>query len=99
MISLKLYIVNHSPRSQQRLEQLRQLLDGGLKPGYTLAVIDVLEDPDAALFDDVLVTPTLIKLSPEPATRVVGDLTDWDNIRSALGLEPHAEARGPGAGK
>jgi len=39
------------------------------------------------LADGVIVTPTLIKLSPLPAMQVVGNLNDKKQVLFALGLE------------
>ena len=43
--------------------------------------------PDA-LADRVVVTPTLIKVSPPPQARLIGDLSDAVNLLTALGGVP-----------
>ncbi|MDP8999570.1 MAG: circadian clock KaiB family protein [Myxococcota bacterium] len=40
-----------------------------------------------ALADGIVVTPTLRKLSPLPVQRVVGSLSDTDQVLLALGSE------------
>ena len=43
-------------------------------------------EPLCALVEGILVTPTLVRLSP-PVGRVVGELSDRAIVRRALGLE------------
>ena len=62
-----------------------------LKDGHRLEVVDVIEDPRRAMADGVLVTPSLIKLSPGPAAQVVGNLSDRKRLLLALGLKPNDE--------
>jgi hypothetical protein len=46
----------------------------------------VLEYPQRALADGILVTPSLAKLSPRPATKIVGNLSDKSSVMHALGI-------------
>jgi circadian clock protein KaiB len=43
---------------------------------YELTIIDVLQQPDIAEQAGIMATPTLIKSTPLPPRRVVGDLSD-----------------------
>jgi circadian clock protein KaiB len=43
--------------------------------------------PKRALADGILMTPTLMKLSPLPARRVVGTLSQTEPVLQALGLK------------
>jgi circadian clock protein KaiB len=53
-----------------------------------LAVIDVLEQPQAAEEEKILATPTLVKELPPPARRVIGDLSDTEKVFLGLDLVP-----------
>ena len=90
MVSLKLYIVNHSERSREKVETLRANLAVSLLGNYELKVLDIMEHPEAAQQDNVLATPTLIKLSPQPVRRIVGDLSDKALVLQGLGIESQA---------
>jgi circadian clock protein KaiB len=46
----------------------------------------VLEYPLRALADGIVVTPSLSKLSPSPATSIVGNLSDRATVLHALGI-------------
>jgi circadian clock protein KaiB len=51
---------------------------------FGLEIIDVFTDPRRALTDGVLVTPTLIGISPKGRTTIMGDLTDSEPLRRLL---------------
>ncbi len=86
MYELKLYITGHSPASRDLTEELKTTLDVNIGGKYSLQVLDVSENAEAARADKVLATPTLIKTSPEPALRVVGNLGKSELVLAALGL-------------
>lgn len=86
MVSLKLYVVNQSDHTRQKVEKLRADLTGSLGENFELLVLNIMDHLKAALEDDVMVTPTLIKASPLPARRIVGDLSDNLRILEGLGL-------------
>jgi circadian clock protein KaiB len=89
---LKLYITGQTPRSAQAIAHLQRICADWLNGQCEITVIDVLERPDLAEQDKVLATPTLIKASPQPARRVIGDLSDIERVMWGLGLDvvPHA---------
>ena len=86
---LKLYVTGTSPRAELAIANLRRICEEDLKGEYSLDIIDVLEQPDAAETDRILATPTLIKQLPPPLRRVIGDLSDKDKV--LLGLEVRTE--------
>ena len=85
-VKLYLYMSGETPPSVASAYNLRVLLDKELKDQYSLEVIDVLDNPQRADEDNILATPTLVKASPLPERRVVGDLSDKEKILTALGL-------------
>ncbi len=85
--AFKLYITGNTPRSERAVNNLRRLCDERLGNGYTLEVIDVLEQPDVAETERVLATPTLVKETPPPTQRITGDLGDSGRLALLLALE------------
>ncbi len=85
---MKLYVTGASPRTERAISNLRHICDSELAGRYTLAIVDVLEDPEAAERDRVLATPTLIKELPLPLRRVIGDLSDRAKVLLALEVRP-----------
>ena len=49
-------------------------------------MVDVLKDPLRALADAILVTPTVVKVSPAPELQIIGNLSAEDEVLRALGL-------------
>jgi circadian clock protein KaiB len=83
---LRLYIAGNTPRSESTIELLHRNLDKSLGGNYELTVHDVLEEPQLAEDEKILATPTLVKISPQPARRVIGDLAAMRIIFKYLDL-------------
>ena len=86
VIVLRLYIANNAPNSVQAVANLEAICREHLKDAFKLEIVDVLEYPQRALADGVLVTPSLAKVSPSPVTRVIGNLSDKASVLRALGI-------------
>jgi len=83
---LKLYITGRTHSSQLAMENLRRLMEQQVPGAYEITIVDVLESPQEAEADKVLATPTLIKESPPPTRRILGDLSDTHKVLLGLGL-------------
>ena len=53
---------------------------------YSLDVVDVVKNPQSAVDQGILFTPTLMKMVPEPKKRVVGNFLDKTKTIEALKL-------------
>ena len=85
---LRLYVAGKAPQSTRAQANLCEAL-GGCRPGsYELEIIDVLKEPRRALDDGVIVTPTLLKLSPTTA-QMIGSLRDRAQLIEVLGLDDY----------
>jgi circadian clock protein KaiB len=84
---MRLFTAGQGPNSVQAIVNLRTICREYLDHNYTLEIIDTLEDPLRALADGVLITPTLIKMSPKPVTKVVGNLSEKSAVLLALGIK------------
>jgi circadian clock protein KaiB len=81
---LRLFITGYSLFSQKAINNLEQMCQTELSGNYEIEVIDVLENPELAEEEKIFATPTLIKLSPEPTERLIGDLSQKDVLRSVV---------------
>jgi circadian clock protein KaiB len=86
VVTMCLYIANNAPNSVQAVANLEAICKEHLKDSFKLEIIDVLEFPLRALADGILVTPSLAKLSPTPAAKIIGNLSDKSKVLLALGL-------------
>ena len=87
MMVIRLYVVGGAPNSVQALVNLERICQQHLQGNYQLEIVDVFEQPLRALADGVIVTPSLIKLSPLPAAQIVGSLSERSKVLLALGLQ------------
>lgn len=83
-LRLRLYVAGHAPNSVQAIANLRAICDEHFASGHELEIVDLLDQPQRALADSIIVTPTLLKLSPLPKQRVIGSLDDASQVLQAL---------------
>lgn len=83
---LRLFVAGEEPNSKQAKESLKRLCEIYLKDGYRIEIVDVLGDFQSALENNVLVTPTLILVSPPPKATIFGNLRDTEKVLAALRL-------------
>jgi circadian clock protein KaiB len=86
-MSVVLYIAGDSPNSATARANLRAVITRHPERQVNLKIVDVLKDPERALRDRVLVTPTMIKATPPPERRVVGNLSNEAALLAALGVQ------------
>ena len=87
MPRLRLYITGETPTSQALITRLEHALSEEYPEGYELEVRNIFDDPEAAIDDEVIVTPTLLRLLPEPVRRLIGDLSDEERVLAGLKVE------------
>ena len=90
MFKFRLYVAGDAPNSAQARANLDALCRSYLGDWHEIETVDVLRDPKRALDDRILMTPTLVKLSPSPVRRIVGTLSQSQPVLEALGLEDSA---------
>ena len=85
---LRLFVTGSTPRSTRAIANMRKICEENLNGRYDLEVIDVYENPEATRELQVIATPTLIKILPEPLRRIIGDLSDKEKVLAGLNLMP-----------
>ena len=83
---LRLFVTGSSPVSVRAITNLKSILDSHLKDNYDLEIIDVHQQPKMVTNEDVTAVPMLIKKSPFPVKRLVGDMSETDKVLKGLGL-------------
>ena len=83
-LKLRLYIAGHAANSVHALANLQGLCNEHFPSAHDLEVVDVLDHPQRAMADGVIVTPTLLKLRPAPVQRIVGVLGDASQLLRIL---------------
>ena len=92
-LRLRLYVNGSSAHTAAVEHNLRSLCDDAALE-YDLEVREVTDHAQEAEDDRVLLTPTLIRLSPAPSLRVAGDLSDARAALDGLGLRFWQRSRG-----
>ena len=85
-VVLKLYVTGRTPRSDRAIDVLRRISDEELEGALELTVVDVVESPQLAEDEKILATPMVVRELPPPIRRIVGDLTDLNEVLVGLDL-------------
>jgi len=83
-LSLTLFVTGRSIRTNNAIENLNAVLERVEPHDYELNIIDVLENPEAAEEQYIFATPTLVKYDPQPARKIIGDLSDTELLLKNL---------------
>lgn len=82
-----LYTTGATPRSARAVQNMVHFCKKYLPGHYRLKVVDLYERPEQASAAQIVAAPTLVKLRPTPVRRIIGDMSDEDRIRRALGVD------------
>jgi circadian clock protein KaiB len=85
---LRLYVAGSTPQSSRAITNLTRICETHLTSRYVLTVVDLYAQQDRAREDQIVVAPTLVRLSPLPIRRMVGDLSNTERVLAALDLVP-----------
>ncbi len=92
---MRLYIVGSTLNSTQAIVNIRKICEEHLGGKYDLEIIDITQHPALAAGAQILAAPTLIRLSPLPERRFIGDMSRTDCILHGLDIRS-APANPPG---
>jgi circadian clock protein KaiB len=82
----RLYFAGGAPNSVRALANLYAICRKYFPESHRIELIDVLKEPMRALADAILVTPTVVRLSPAPELQIIGNLSEEEEVLRALGL-------------
>jgi circadian clock protein KaiB len=85
---LRLYVTGRSPKCLRAAENLRLVCEQYLRGRYHIDVVDLLENPRLAAYEQILAVPTVVRQLPLPIRKVVGDLSDTGRLLAGLQLPP-----------
>ena len=83
---LRLYVAGSTAQSSRAIRNLKAICETNLPGRYALTVVDLYAHPERAREDQIVVAPTLVRQSPLPVRRVVGDMSNVDRVLSLLDL-------------
>ena len=88
----RLYVRSASPASSRAVVNARHFLDAHLPGRHRLTVLEISQHIEWARADQIVALPTLIRLSPAPLRRFVGDMSDTERLRRFLGVNANTAA-------
>jgi circadian clock protein KaiB len=84
---LRLFVSGMTPRSQRAIDNLRNICERYLAGRHRIEVVDLYQSPGLARDEQIIATPTLVKVRPSPQRRVVGDLSQVDKVLRGLEIK------------
>jgi circadian clock protein KaiB len=85
---LRLFVTGTTPRSARAIRNIRAVCEDHLPDRYDLEVIDIYQHPEYVRAEQIIVTPTLVKQSPLPVRKLIGDLSDTARVLAGLDIIP-----------
>jgi circadian clock protein KaiB len=86
VFSFRLYVAGDGQNSMKAIANLTALCNDRLKGRHRIEIVDVFGEPSRALADGIVMTPTLVRVEPSPARRVIGTLEQTEGVALALGV-------------
>lgn len=87
VVRFRLYIAGDAPHSQRATANLYSFCEAHFPERYDIEIIDLYVEPERALADMILLTPTLAIVAPPPLRSIVGDLGETSVLLHALAAE------------
>jgi circadian clock protein KaiB len=84
--ALRLFVAGASPNSVRAIANIRAICAQHLEGRHTLEIIDVRKNVSVAQREQIIALPLLIKDTPLPARRLIGDMSDTPRVLRGLGL-------------
>lgn len=83
---LVLFVARNSSASAMAIVQLKRIAAEYLPANSLVEVIDLFEESDRADQEQILAIPTLVRKTPKPVRRVIGDLSDIGRVLTSIGF-------------
>src|ERR1700754_1832710 len=81
---LRLYVTDATPKSARAIVNARRILEEHLPGKYSLEILSIAEHVAQATEDQIICAPTLLRLAPPPARRIIGDMSDVARVLKGL---------------
>ena len=81
---LRLYVTDATPKSARAIVNARRILEEHLHGKYSLEILNIAEHVAQATADQIICAPTLLRLAPPPARRIIGDMSDVARVLKGL---------------
>ncbi|KAA0993450.1 circadian clock KaiB family protein [Dyadobacter aurulentus] len=83
---LRLFITGASANSVRAVINLKEICERYIRDQYTLEIVDVHQQRSIAEKEQLIALPLLVKISPLPERRLIGDMSDTAKVLKGLGI-------------
>jgi circadian clock protein KaiB len=83
---LQLYVTGATPNSSRAIANIKDICEMHLKGKYELEIIDVYQQPLTAQHEQIVALPLLVKKSPLPERKLIGDMSDTEKVLKGLNI-------------
>jgi circadian clock protein KaiB len=83
---LRLFVTGATPNSTRAIANLKNVCETYLSGKYELEIVDVYQQPLIAENEQIIALPMLVKQTPFPQRRLIGDMSDTDKVLRGLNL-------------
>jgi circadian clock protein KaiB len=83
---LILFVTGMSVGSIKAIANIKEICDKYLPGRYALEIIDIHKYPESMYENDIIASPTLIKRSPGPMKKLLGDLSNRSRVLNVLSI-------------
>ncbi len=87
----RLYVTAASPISARAIVNGRRFMELRLPGAHRLEILDIAKNIPLAIADEIIASPTLVRVAPAPIRRFIGDLSDVATLEASLDLPPSEE--------
>ncbi len=83
---LRLFVTGATPNSTRAIANIKEFCETHLNGKYELDIVDVYQQPTIAEKEQIIALPMLLKKSPLPQRKLIGDMSDTDKVLRGLNL-------------
>ncbi|MEO5345923.1 MAG: circadian clock KaiB family protein [Magnetococcus sp. YQC-9] len=86
LYQFRLYVVGDTPSGRKARDNFKKIREYLRPDEVQLEVVDILQAPERAEMDRIIAVPTLVRISPPPNFRIIGDLSDSAHLRTFFAI-------------
>jgi circadian clock protein KaiB len=90
LINLRLYVAGQTPKSIAAFSNLKRTCEEFFAGKYNIEVIDLTKNPQLARGDQILAVPTVVRRLPTPIRKLIGDLSNREQLLIGLDIQHNA---------
>jgi circadian clock protein KaiB len=84
LFKFRLYVAGDASNSTEAISNLNALCREHLPERHEIEIIDVFRQPERAMAEGILLTPMLVRVSPEPIRKIIGNLSQLKPLMQLL---------------